>query len=184
MGSALAIATADKYVARDGTPKGEAARQLAMPGFASEGVSERQAAEILASEVEAGPGAAERTLERWGGRKSGSRNKVTNDLLRLIAAKHGTLPLLTVAHYALGSIEKIKADFQCDTARAGEIKERFLLGMLPYTAKKMPLDVNATHTERTVVVIGQVDAAMIEGVANEDDEFSLIIDADPMKSTG
>lgn len=115
------------------------------------------------------------------GRKPGSKNRITGDLVRIIAARHdGKLPLQVITDYAMGELAAIERDFKCGALRAGEIKERLLVASLPYTAKKMPQAIDVNRRDYVVVQIGDVGESDQDLFGDE----GLTIDATPMETKG
>lgn len=86
----------------------------------------------------------EKRLARDGsrrGRNPGSRNKRTEDMVRLLLSQNKS-PLLILAQMATARVDELAASLGCKKLEAWQEKRLAAIALLPYVHSKKPVEVN------------------------------------------
>lgn len=128
------------------------------------------------------------------GRPKGSRNRTTQDLIRLIS-ETGRHPIIAMAEIVATPIDVIAKTLGCKKIEAAEYHRKVMSDLAPYVAQKLPQAVQITGANAGMLMIvdtrsqGQIDGldlvlAKAQGPVEDIEEYQEVSEGDGAASNG
>lgn len=109
-------------------------------------------------------------LRQGPGRRPGSRNRRTQEMVDYLLSKY-PIPLEGLLRIASMSIDEIRAELKCDALEAGQERRLALIAALPYIHQRQPIAVDVTNHKAVHLTIVEGDPDAFGG---DDDEIVTV----------